>query len=461
MAPGGSNMRFAPVFVLFAALLSAQYPAQYPSGQYPPGQYPPGQYPSGQYPSTTPGVNLGDIIKLPKRKEKPGANDPKMTVASVDGTLRRLEEKGLLLQTSHAVLRFRLIAKTQFTNKAGEPMRDSLMHPGDQLSVMVSADDEETAVRVVYQRQATPIEKAGAEQDVDQAAIRAPRKDDLGKSQTITTGTSSGGGGGGIKITDEPAASGAAGSAASSEPATEGEPVLESLGPLGTDEEILRQVRSVAMNYSSSLPNYLAKQVTSRFFSRGWPAQWAPIDVVTADVTYINGQEQYKNVMIDGTPVGRPIEQTAAWSTGEFGTTLEDLLAPSTAASFKRKGDVKAGQRPAVVYAYEVDQPNSHWTLVSPDGRRYNPGFDGYIWVDRDTRRVVRIEQRATNLPRDLPFTRSEIVLTYGFAQIDGKPYLLPATGETIGCTNGGSCTKNAIVFREYRKFTTDSKITY
>src|ERR1035437_7261799 len=104
-------MRFAPAVLVFAGLLSAHYPAQYQPGQYQPGQYPPGQYPPGQYPQSTPGVNLGDIIKLPKRKEKPVANDPTMTVTAVDGTLRKLGEKDLLLQTKAAVLRFRLLSK--------------------------------------------------------------------------------------------------------------------------------------------------------------------------------------------------------------------------------------------------------------------------------------------------------------------------------------------------------------
>src|SRR5712692_7987901 len=90
-----------------------QYPpGQYPPGQYPPGQYPPGQYPPGQYPNTYPtrlpgGVPIGipvPEIKLPKKKgdKTPGAgsshDDEKMTVASVDGSLRKLGEKDLLLQ---------------------------------------------------------------------------------------------------------------------------------------------------------------------------------------------------------------------------------------------------------------------------------------------------------------------------------------------------------------------------
>src|SRR5471030_2523178 len=149
MLPGGIVMRRClPALLLFGALAAAQtypgqYPSQYPPGQYPPGQYPPGQYPPGQYPNTYPtrmpgGVPIGlpvPEIKLPKKKgdKTPGAgsshDDEKITVASVDGSLRKLGEKDLLLQPGKkAVLRFRLLAKTQFRNKAGETIRDSLLH---------------------------------------------------------------------------------------------------------------------------------------------------------------------------------------------------------------------------------------------------------------------------------------------------------------------------------------------
>src|SRR5262249_59631004 len=106
------------------------------------GQYPP-NYPN-TYPTRLPGgVPVGlpvPEIKLPKRKDDKGAkpDETKITVCSVDGTLRRLREKDLLLEIPRkAVLRFRLIAKTRFLNKAGEPVRDSLLHPGDQLTVQV------------------------------------------------------------------------------------------------------------------------------------------------------------------------------------------------------------------------------------------------------------------------------------------------------------------------------------
>src|SRR5262249_16172188 len=131
----GLKLTLGPL--LAAAIAFGQYPGQYPSGQYPPttyppGQYPPSTYPPGQYPPNYPNtyptrlpggvpVNIPvPEVKLPRRDKNPKSDDPKITVSSVDGVLRRLREKDILLQTSNKVLRFRLIPKTRFLNKAGE-----------------------------------------------------------------------------------------------------------------------------------------------------------------------------------------------------------------------------------------------------------------------------------------------------------------------------------------------------
>jgi hypothetical protein len=99
---------------------------------------------------------------------------------------------------------------------------------------------------------------------------------------------------------------------------------------------------------------------------------------------------------------------------------------------------------------------------VSPDGRRYNPSYEGAIWVDAVTRRVLKLEQHATSFPRDFTVSRADSTLEYGFVRIEQKTYLMPMKAETSGCMSGsGSCTRNAIEFRNYRKFTTDSKIDF
>jgi hypothetical protein len=471
--------------LLLGALASAQYPpgqyppGQYPPGQYPPGQYPPGPYPPGQYPpntyppSTYPvpgGVPIGiqvPEIKLPKpgskdkdKKDKAGSTHeaPKTTVVSVDGTLRHLGEKVLVLQAARGTLRFRLLAKTQFRNKAGDSIRDSLLHPGDQLSVEVSPDDEETALRVIFLREATQAERSASAAPVEEAGVRAPMPEDFGKPHSMTTQAAG----------SEEVESRTAPPPPASAPAPDGgnavppPPPSDPRAPqFNSDEQIIADARSVAAAFSASLPDYLVQQITSRYFSPGGFGGWRPIDVVTADLAYVGGKEDYRNFRIDGKPVDRP-EDSGSWSTGEFGTTLEDVLSLATNASFRRVREEPVAAGTALVYDLSVPQPNSHWTLVTPDQRRYRAAYEGAIWIDKQTHRVLRIEQRATELPRDFPFNRAEATLSYAFAEIEGRTYLLPGSAENIFCASGsGACTRNTIEFRDYRKFTTESQVRF
>ncbi len=195
-------MRYLFIAALLAGLClpaSAQYPpGQYPPGQYPPGQYPPGQYPPGQYPpnqypgGTYPGPGGIPItlpgIHLPERKKKEKSEEStKVTVQSVDGTLRKLAEKDMLLQIpSNKVLRFRLLAKTEFRGKDGKPVRDSLLHPGDKLTVDVNPDDVETALRVILVKSGSGSDREAASAPVDEARITAPDPADFGRAHTVT-----------------------------------------------------------------------------------------------------------------------------------------------------------------------------------------------------------------------------------------------------------------------------------
>ena len=68
----------------------------------------------------------------------------------------------------------------------------------------------------------------------------------------------------------------------------------------------------------------------------------------------------------------------------------------------------------------------------------------------------------ATSFPPGYPFNRAETKLQYGWVKIEQKTYLLPASSENVGCMSGsGACTRNAIEFKNYRKFTTESNITF
>ena len=455
--------------LLCGGVVFAQYPGQYPPGQYPPGQYPPGQYPPGQYPpnypSTYPTRLPGGIpveipmprVELPKRqpKEKPGGDERKITLAAAEGALRSMGEKDLYLETSPTrILRFRLLAKTRFQNKQGEPVRDSLLHPGDQLSVQVNTDDAETALRVTLLRTATDAERAAADRPFDKASAKTPGDSDLGKARTVAVEEASGG--------DAPAAGAAPKAEASTGDAVGVAPAAPSNAGGVSDDQIILDARTNAASLTAGLPNFLVQQATMRYFSTGFPAHWQPIDTVTADVAYVDGKEEYRNIAINGTPTDRPPESTGSWSTGEFATTLEDVLSLATNAHFKRRGPATMGGRACLVFDYQVEQPNSHWTIVSPDQRQYKPAYEGAIWIDSATHNVVRIEQRATAFPRDFPFNRTECTISYAYVQIDQRSYLMPSTSEDIACMSGsGACSRNALEFKNYHKFTTESNVKF
>jgi len=122
----------------------------------------------------------------------------------------------------------------------------------------------------------------------------------------------------------------------------------------------------------------------------------------------------------------------------------------------------KIAGRATFLFDFTVTQENSNWEMVSPDQRRYRPAFNGSVWIDQETRRVLRIEQRTLSMPQDFPLSKAEITLDYAFVKIDQKTHLMPALSENLGCMRGsGTCSRNVIEYRNYRKFTADSAIKY
>ena len=327
-------------------------------------------------------------------------------MASADGTLRKLGEKDLLLQTGkRAVLRFRLLAKTKFENKAGEAIRDSLLHPGDQISVQVSPDDPETAVRVVLVRAASPAERSAAEQPVEEAAVRAPVAGDLSKPRTVTTREAA------TAPADAtaPAATCRGRGCAQTATPCRGRRRHVRCGRTGrcaggriqrsaalhrcADHSGCAHRRRDIQREPAQLPGAAGDEP---LFRDRFP------DALAGDRrgdrrSGLRGRQGGLPQLPGSTAVRSTIRSAAAsWSTGEFGTTLEDVMSLGTNAAFKRRGEEKMVGRTAVVYDYSVAQGNSHWTMVSPDGRQYKPAYEGAVWIDKESRRVLRIEQRAT-----------------------------------------------------------------
>jgi hypothetical protein len=155
-------------------------------------------------------------------------------------------------------------------------------------------------------------------------------------------------------------------------------------------------------------------------------------------------------------------ETTGAWSIGEFLTTAAGILSPSTRALFVRLGSEKVSGRTAAVYEFSIRAENSHWVLVSPEGGRLRPAQKGQLWIDEQTYRVLRIEQRAVSIPASFPQDKAECTVEFGPVTIGAAGLLMPVRAETRGCVRGTvQCSKNEIVWRNYRKFVAESTVIF
>jgi hypothetical protein len=468
---------------------SSPYPqgTPYPTDPQNPNQYPtqnPNQYPNqypvpGRVPLSLPIPGIGK--KTPKDDKPANSNQSKLNLRAVDGTLRELGEKNIYIEASgKRLFRFRLLEKTQFRNKDGDTVRDSLLKAGDQLSVQVSEDDPETALRVVLSGKGSMSERTDAARPFDHDSAKVAvladthpagtmdlareTSHDSGAAPTLENkaGTKDDAPAGGTTVASvnppPPAPSPATSNPAPNGDRTAPRSALAAPRNAPPVDDIIEGAREAADKLTDELPNFVVQQVTTRNYSTSFPARWKTLDVVSAEVVSTNGQEEYRNIQVNGKPTDRAIEKTGSWSTGEFVTTLEDILSPYTQASFTKSGDDTTAGRRAYVYNFTVLQENSNWRIIAPNGDAVQPAYSGSLWIDKETKNVLRIEQRTAPMPASFTFDKAESSIDYDSVRIDNKSYLLPTESAVLTCQRGTTnCTRNDIRFQNYHKFATAS----
>ena len=231
----------------------------------------------------------------------------------------------------------------------------------------------------------------------------------------------------------------------------------------GQQDPLIRKAANSALDFTETLPNYVCQEMVTRYVSESSPANWRAQDIVTTDVVYEGGKEDYRNITVGGKPFKGSMDDTGgAWSSGEFGTILINLFNPGTAAQFHFAQDSRVGGVTAKKYTFEVAHENSHWT-VAFGAQSYVPGYTGSVWIDPATSRVLRIEMAAHGFPGGFPTDHVESATDYQYVRLGGTDqYLLPVHSETLSCERGSSnCSRNTIDFRNYKKFEGQSTITF
>lgn len=238
------------------------------------------------------------------------------------------------------------------------------------------------------------------------------------------------------------------------------EPAAPALSP---NAALIERAREWALTFTSALPNYVCQQFTTRYLKTPGQRDWQAKDVVSANVVFENGKEDYRNIAINGKAQSKKMEDLpGSWSTGEFGTTLRSLFSPGRRALFRFVKQSQIIGMTASVYDYSVKREYSDWR-IQLGGQALIPAYSGRVWIDQKTARVIRIEMQADDIPVDFPLDKVESSNEYGLIRLaTADQYMLPSHAETLSCERGTTfCSRNAIEFRNYHKYSGEANITF
>ncbi len=113
------------------------------------------------------------------------------------------------------------------------------------------------------------------------------------------------------------------------------------------------------------------------------------------------------------------------------------------------------------VFFFRVLQEFSRYSIKDePSGRTIVPGYHGLVYADRDTGMVMRITLECDNIPASFPVQQAGEVLDYDFQKIADREFVLPLKAD-MRTRAGRIMAWNEIEFRLYRKFGTDTSITF
>ena len=231
--------------------------------------------------------------------------------------------------------------------------------------------------------------------------------------------------------------------------------------PYEDQQTVIAQAREYAHNYSSSLPNFICTQVTRRYYGQNGHENWHLADTLTSKLSYFEQHEKYELKLINSQLVDRPYESLGgASSSGEFGTMLKQTFDERTGAEFHWDHWGTLRGHLVYVFNYHVDRGNSQWMLDYEHREQIQPAYEGLVYLDKETGKVLRLTLRAVELPPAFPIQDAHTQLDYDYTDIGGQKFLLPLVAQ-VRMRHDNILTRNDNEFRLYRKYGVESSITF
>ena len=232
--------------------------------------------------------------------------------------------------------------------------------------------------------------------------------------------------------------------------------------------QIIDLMRQYAMSYTDNLPNFVCVEVVHQAVDPNGGDRYQTIGNILSKLSYNEGRENYQvysqNGQLVDTSMDRLRNGGGAISSGEFGSMMREIFDPASNADIGWEKWIGLRGRTMAVFNYFIDSGHSKYSITYSDGpgdeQRIITAYRGLIYADANTGEIDRIKFVAVDIPRSFPVTQASETLDYDLAPINGQQYVVPLRALLL-MRAPHQTARNELYFRNYRRFGTESTITY
>jgi hypothetical protein len=239
-------------------------------------------------------------------------------------------------------------------------------------------------------------------------------------------------------------------------------PLANALPSASEQLQIIEKTRNIGREYTSSLPNFIARQTTRRQYLPKGAKTWKATDTLIIDVAFVDGNEQWTPLTVNGKPTNKTKEQLDGLKMGgQFGGTLTLVFNPKSEAKFKWERWANLRGRTVHVVSYRVEKERSEMGFkLTTDNRKFYEGktaFSGLIYIDRDSYQVMRSTHVTDSLPADWLNAAGEV--DYDFVKIGDAQFPMPLHAESRLTFRDGVQLRSVTDFSNYHRFSSETTI--
>jgi hypothetical protein len=234
--------------------------------------------------------------------------------------------------------------------------------------------------------------------------------------------------------------------------------------PGATEQQaIIARMKEAAASYNDRLHDFLATQIMTRSTaSAGSNPHWKVLETQESELSYVGHKVNYKLMKVNGKPTEKGIKPGYFQSTGEFGA-LQVVFDPKGKPEFEWDHVELSGEERLCVFRYHVAKANTTFVFHA-DLDRVPAGHHGFVYADCGTGMVMRFHMETDagfvkRRDRDVPLGY-ELDVRFAPTAIADQEFLLPEVAESTGLFYK-TLTKAEVKFQQYRKYDTNSTITF